>query len=63
MMTAMQKSIVWVANDWLTARYENPLPSDCMSAVHMVVDTVLFRATHEDKHVATRALLAKHGHA
>jgi hypothetical protein len=62
-MNAVQKSIVWVANDWVKARYENPRPSDCITAVDMVVKSVLFRATPEDTRIATRALLKKYGYA
>jgi hypothetical protein len=62
-MTAMQKSIVWVATDWVESRYQNPGVQDCLSAVHEVIQTVLFRATLEDERVAIHALLERYGHA
>jgi hypothetical protein len=61
-MNAMQKSIVWVANDWVKSRYENPLASDYITAVYTVVN-VLFRATLEDQRIATHALLKRFGYA
>jgi hypothetical protein len=62
-MNAMQKSIVWVANGWVKAHYENPRPSDYITAVHTVVKSVLFRATLEDQRIATSALLKRFGRA
>ena len=41
-MTAMQKSIVWVATDWLDSRYDHPGVQDCLSAVHEVRPPELF---------------------
>jgi hypothetical protein len=62
-MNAMQKSIVWVAKGWVKAHCESPCPSDCVTAVHTVVKSVLFRATLEDQRIATSALLKRFGHA
>jgi len=62
-MNAMQKSLMWLADRFVKTRHDNPRPSDCVTAVDMVVKSVLFRATLEDQRIATHELLRRYGYA
>lgn len=54
---------MWIADHCVKNDHDDPRPSDCVSAVDMVVKSVLFRATLEDQRIATHELLRRYGYA